>query len=214
MGKFVDITGQKYGRLTAIKKVENNVNGKIQWLFKCDCGKQVLHTSCEVKSGHVKSCGCWKKDHSARKTHGQSNNRIYQTYYSMKRRCYDNNPRYLKYYRDKGITVCDEWLNNPQAFFDWAMMNGYDEHLTLDRIDCDKGYSPDNCRFITQKEQTRNMSKNVFITIDGKRKVLTDWAKEYGILPCLVSYRMLHMGLSGEEAVTRAVKRLPRKSHC
>lgn len=208
MGKLIDITGQKFGKLTAMH-VTGLGSGRPKWLFQCDCGKQVLRSSCDVRSGHVKSCGCWKKDHPGHKTHGQSSNRIYQTYNSMKRRCYDDIPRYLKHYRDKGITVCDEWLNNPQAFFDWALANGYTDKLTLDRKNNDKGYSPDNCRFISQTDQTKNMGKNVLITINGETKILSEWAKIYNILPSLVSYRMLHMGLSGEEAVTRAVAQLP-----
>ena len=113
--------------------------------------------------------------------HGMSNSKIYWRWNGMKNRC--GNPHHKEYaaYGGRGITVCDEWRNSFSAFYKWAMANGYSDDLTIDRIDNNRGYSPDNCRFITRQEQNRNTSRNVMITYNGKTQCLQDWANETGI---------------------------------
>ena len=99
----------------------------------------------------------------------------------MKQRCYNINYTYYKDYGGRGIAVCDEWLNDFQAFYEWSMNNGYKDNLTIDRIDNNKGYSPNNCRWVTRKTQVQNRRNNVYITYDGKTQTLSQWADELGV---------------------------------
>lgn len=122
--------------------------------------------------------------------HHMKGSRLYRIYYTMITRCYNNNDDYhKKYYHDKGIKVCDEWLNDNKAFFKWAMNNGYKDTLTIDRIDNNKGYSPDNCRWITIYEQNKNRSCSLLVTYNGETKSVTEWISE---LDLNVSYRTIH----------------------
>lgn len=107
--------------------------------------------------------------------------RLHRIWSSMKTRCYNKNSRAYQMYGAKGIVICDKWKNDYKEFFHWAMTHGYDDSLTLDRIDNAKGYSPDNCRWVTFADQNRNKKNNVWIEHDGKKMVLSDWAKELGI---------------------------------
>lgn len=115
------------------------------------------------------------------KYNGLSGTRLCAAYRSMIRRCYNENDKSYSDYGARGIIVCDEWLNDFQAFYDWAMENSYRDDLTIDRIDNNKGYSPDNCRWITNREQQRNKRSNVYIFYNGKNMLLTDVAKEIGV---------------------------------
>jgi len=127
-------------------------------------------------------------------THGMSNTKIYKKWRSMKRRCNAKNTesKMYKNYSGRGITVCDEWKNDFMAFYTWAMANGYAEGLELDRKDNDKGYSPDNCRFITHKENERHKRTAKYATINGVTKTGTEWAEEYGLSPHVVNERIKH----------------------
>lgn len=169
MPAFIDITGQKYGRLTAIRLVSKGTRGKKgKWLFRCDCGNEITCSASSVKSGNTKSCGCQKSEsssivgsrtikllHQRQVTHGYTGTRIYRIYKNMKNRCYNPKTPCYPYYGGKGITICSEWLNDPQVFIDWILANGYTDEMTVERRNSDNGYSPDNCELITQAEQAR-----------------------------------------------------------
>jgi len=118
----------------------------------------------------------------------------------MKGRCYTKSNTGYPRYGAKGITVCEEWINNPEAFINWALENGFKKGLSIDRIDGTKGYSPDNCRYVTMAEQMRNINCNVKITINGITKILADWSKETGIHRDTIEGR-IRRGLSPEEAI-------------
>lgn len=113
-------------------------------------------------------------------THGMSGTRLYRCFRDMKNRCNGLKPRDRKNYFERGITYCSEW-ETFESFRDWALSNGYNDNLTLDRIDNDKGYSPDNCRWISRAEQNNNTRQNHFITHNGETHTITQWASILGV---------------------------------
>lgn len=175
MSQFIDLTGQRFGHLTVLYRGENKIypNGAIvvRWVCKCDCGKTIITNANSLRKGKTISCGCARSElftakHVNRK-HGDSfqksgnGKRLYRVWLGMKERC--SNPNHNRYqdYGGRGITVCDEWIHDYMAFRDWAMSHGYDENAprgqcTIDRIDVDGPYAPDNCRFVSMKVQANN----------------------------------------------------------
>lgn len=131
-----------------------------------------------------------------------SNNRIYRIFKAMKTRCYNKNSSWYKYYGAKGVTICDEWLSDSMKFILWALDNGYEENLTIDRINVDGQYSPNNCRWIPRSEQSNNRTLKHLITYNGRTQSIADWAKETG-LPWKVIYcRIARYKWSIEKALT------------
>ena len=158
-----DLVGRKFNRLTVKSFMRTDKHYNTYWLCKCDCGKEVVVTAGSLRSGHSKSCGCYMRERSKELvtlrniTHGKSYTRLYNIWSNMKARCCNpNNPDFKRWYGVRGITICDEWKNDFQAFYDWSMSHGYDDSLSIDRIDNDGNYEPDNCRWTTSKEQAHN----------------------------------------------------------
>lgn len=162
MPPFRDLTGQRFGRLAVIGR-DGTAHGSVTWLCRCDCGKTCVVRAGSLKQGRTNSCGCLHKETAGSNLakHRQSGSRLYLVWKSMKTRCYNPHSNRYKHYGGRGIGICSEWLNDFHAFCDWAMANGYDEtaprgQCTIDRIDNDKGYSPDNCRWVDMETQVNN----------------------------------------------------------
>lgn len=172
-----DITGQTFGRLTAIKYVYSDKSRTAVWQCKCNCGNIVNVKGTELRNGQVNSCGCLQKERArmSNTKHGKSNTKLHPVWRGMKQRCYNKNDKRYKYYGARGIAVCDEWRNDFMAFYTWSMNNGYKEGLTIDRIDINGNYEPDNCRWTTQKQQNKNTRHNKNYTINGETYCLKDW---------------------------------------
>lgn len=155
---FIDLSGRRYGYLTVIERVTDKVyksgRKKPRYLCRCDCGNIVSVVGESLRNGTTKSCGCHRADPLVRYStkHGKRYERLYSIYCDMKKRCYNKRCNGYKYYGGKGITICEEWLENFNSFYKWAIENGYDEELTIDRIDSSGNYEPVNCRWITRSE--------------------------------------------------------------
>lgn len=213
-----DLSGRKFGRLTAIRhdgyKEFPSSKRKVVWLCECECGNTVRVMARALKSGNTKSCGCLaiekKRENGQKNTkHGMCNSRLYSIWHGMKYRCYNPSSHEYKNYGGKGIHICDEWLFDFKCFYEWAVCNGYRDNLTIDRIDFDKDYCPENCRWVGAKEQNNNKSNNRFIYIDGVKKSLAEWAEEHSIAPETVAYRIDKLRMSPTEALTTGVKTHP-----
>ena len=182
MGKIKDRTGIKYGRLTAIKMIEGR--RPIYWLCKCDCGNYDEVRASNLQSGAVKSCGCLNDE--AITKHNQSHSRLYKVFNSLKQRCLNPNNKGYKNYGGRGITVCNEWLDKKNGFinfYNWAIKNGYDENAkfqecTIDRIDVNGNYEPNNCRWVSKEFNCRFKRTTNAITVNGITKSGNQWSKE------------------------------------
>jgi hypothetical protein len=164
---YEDLTGKKFGKLNVLE-FSHKVKKVRYWKCKCDCGNEKVINGFHLKRGKINSCGCLIKEATrkmglANKTHGLKHNILYKLWGSIKSRCNNENTENYKMYGARGIKMCEEWSNDPLAFYNWAMNNGYKKGLQIDRIDNYKGYSPDNCRFVTCKENCNNKRNNAKI---------------------------------------------------
>lgn len=156
MSKKIEIIGHRFGRLLVIAPAESSKNGLGRWVCQCDCGNITSPIAgSALRNGHTKSCGC------LRTRHNSYNTRIYAVWHGMKKRCHYTKDRAFDNYGGRGITVCDEWRNSFEAFYKWAMANGYNPdakrgECTLDRIDVNGNYCPENCRWVDMVVQSNN----------------------------------------------------------
>lgn len=189
MAKFENLIGLKFGKLTVIGRAPNSKQGKARWICRCDCGKIKSNPvlSYDLKSLKISSCGCkyFESNKCRNLIHGLAKTRIYHIWSGMKRRC-KVDPNYAD------INVCKEWENSFDKFYKWAIENGYERNLTLDRIDNSLGYFPDNCRWATYKQQERNRKNNRIVTIKGDSHVLSEWEEITGILAVTIAWRIDH----------------------
>lgn len=201
MAKCIDLTGQRFGRLVVLKRVENTKKGSSRWLCRCDCGETKIHTAGILNSGDVKSCGCYGKEVRKEKhtKHNKSNTKLYRVWASMRERCSSTSCKGFVYYGARGVTVCDDWNNSFQAFYDWATSSGYAEGMSIDRIDVDGNYEPSNCRWVSTNIQANNKKNNVRVEYNGESRTVSEWASILGI-----EYRTLWMRLRRGWSVEKA----------
>lgn len=206
---FVDLMGQTFGRLTVVERAENNKQGKARWRCVCECGGTKTVVGTDLTWGKTRSCGCLQKQTVAKlgkmsSTHNETKTRLYILWGAMKERCYTPSCTAYRTYGAKGIRVCKEWLESYEAFRNWALSHGYTDNLTLDRIDFNGDYCPENCRWVTMKEQQNNKRSNRFIEYQGLSLTTAQWAEKFGMTRgCL--FRRLERGLPIEKALTDPV---------
>lgn len=180
----LDLTNKRFGKLIAVEKVGKDKARNILWRCKCDCGNEVIVTACELNRGHCRSCGCYQKERAseANKIHGKSHTKLHYVWTDMLKRCENPSHHAYKWYGGKGVNVCDEWKEFI-AFEKWALENGYKEGLTIDRIDVNGNYCPENCRWATRKQQSNNLSTCVFFEFMDERLNITQFCEKYKVSP-------------------------------
>lgn len=207
-----DLTGKRFGRLVAVECVGKTTNGNAKWRCECDCGEGKVVASWGLVSGRTKSCGCIKREQNKDvfTTHGDSakRTRLYRIWSGMKTRCYNKNHKesYAKYGK-KGIYVCDEWKESYENFKKWALSHGYKDSLSIDRIDTQGPYSPENCRWATEKQQQNNRSNNRILTFMGEKKTLAQWVEITGFTKSTIEHR-LNRGMSVADALQTPMRKL------
>lgn len=191
---FKNHVGEKIGRLTIIRYVGENAKGTKFYECKCDCGNIKIIRWTSLVTGNTTSCGCYHQEtmENLLTTHGLAfdkdhhRTRLYSIYHGMKTRCYNKNVPHYYRYGGKGVKICDEWLDPKtgfESFYNWAMSNGYRDDLTIDRIDNNGNYCPENCRWATYEEQANNLEKNVYITSGYCTFTMALWAKILKVKP-------------------------------
>jgi len=208
-GKLIDITGKRFGHLTVIGIATKNPTypTRRNWKLLCDCGNYTFAPTKILTVGEKLTCGSCKYHSEAlntRGTHNQSKTKLYRVWYGILERCNNKNIPQFKNYGARGIAVCEEWITSYQAFYLWSKESGYKEGLTIDRIDNNGNYTPENCRWATRKEQSLNKRTNVFLTYLGDSKTISQWKTKLGFKRGVISGR-LKRGWTVERALSTAV---------
>lgn len=187
------LIGEKFGRLTILeifyKQGKYQQNSFVK--CKCDCGNEKVLSLSEIKRGKTSSCGCLRKEISKLskyKTHGMTKSRLYSIWKCMKSRCYRKKHHSYKDYGGRGIIICNEWKNSFENFRDWALVNGYQDNLEIDRKDVNGNYYPENCRFVTDTVQANNKRNTQSLTAFGESKTFYEWTLD---TRCVVSHEIL-----------------------
>lgn len=203
-----NLIGTKFGKLTVIAESERK-NGRKMWECLCDCGGKTITSTYCLNSGRTKSCGCLtgRRNGVSPKIKGTV---IYSRWQAMKKRCYEKNSSSYKNYGARGITVCDEWKNDPIAFYNWAKSNGFSEDLTLDRIDVNGNYCPENCRWTSRKEQNRNKRNNRFVQYSGQRMTIAEFCEITGKNAGSIDWRLNEGNFTEDEAVNKPIRKIKK----
>ncbi|HZK38338.1 MAG TPA: hypothetical protein VFC98_05545 [Clostridia bacterium] len=177
-GKLKDITGIRFGKLIVLERSQSNSkSGNAMWVCRCDCGNITVVIGSKLRTGHTKSCGCLRTNNIAQ---GHSKERIYRIWKGMHQRCYNQKDDKYRWYGAKGILICPEW-HKFIPFRKWALNNGYEKGLTIDRKNPNGNYEPANCRWQTQKQQMNNVSSNKNLLHKGKNYTQSEFAEKFNL---------------------------------
>lgn len=197
MSMLRNLVGQRFGKLTVLRRAKENAkSGNARWVCRCDCGSTSTVIGSQLRRGHTTSCGC---NRLSKRAMGYSHERLYRIWTGMHRRCYNPTHDRHQWYGNKGVTVCDEW-HDFLAFRTWALKNGYEDELTIDRVDSDGNYEPANCRWVDIRTQANNRSNNRLLVYKGKEYTATELAEAHGMSPRTI-YNRLRLGWSVNEIV-------------
>ena len=193
--------GEKYNRLTIIELLPG---AKVR--CRCDCGNEIITRRDQVKEGISRSCGCYHKEVTGaiNRTHGLTHHKLYKTWHNMRSRCKNPNAAKYELYGGRGIMVCGEWDNDFMAFYNWAIASGWKEGLSIDRIDPNGNYCPENCRWADAITQNNHLRPNHNLTYNGKSQSIYAWARELGINKKTLSER-IRRGWTIERALNKGV---------
>lgn len=197
--------GSKWGRWT-VQSVADSPDGRDYWNCQCECGTIRRVQGKSLRRLHSRSCGCLKAEITGnrRRTHGVCRTRLYRIWSNMKTRCTRTQDAHYTRYGGRGINVCPEWTTSFVAFQSWAIRHGYKDDLTIDRHDNSKGYTPENCRWVTNTENIRNQDKTIWLTAFGETKCFSEWVRDSR---CVVTdgglYRRIKRGITVEDALTK-----------
>lgn len=211
MAEFMDLTDRKFNMLTVKERMSNSKQGRARWKCLCDCGNYCIVESSKLLNETTKSCGCYRKlriGNESRK-HGRARTKIYETWCHIKQRCFDkNDPRYDDW-GGRGITICNEWKENFQSFYDYVseLPHFGEKGYSIDRIDNDGNYEPENVRWVTRIVQNNNTRRNHYLTYNGKTQTIAQWARELGVSPYMIYSRINRCHWSLEDALTLPSKR-------
>lgn len=201
-----DLSGKKFGRLSVLKRAEGDYF-RPYYNCICECGSRIIVDGRSLTSGNTMSCGCLHKEQLAERNrkHGERYTRLYTTWLNMKQRCTVHKDRY-KQWEGRGVRVCEEWSDSFIAFKKWAIATGYNDTLTIDRIDVNGNYEPSNCRWITKAEQQFNKTNTRYFEYKGQKKCLAEWAEIFGVNKSTLYNRMYNLHWSIEKALETEVK--------
>lgn len=206
MGKFIDLTGVRFGRLVAKERVRHP-SGLTFWLCRCDCGNESVVRACGLRSGHTKSCGCFNRQvaEERRTKHGLSRTPEYKVWLNIKDRCCNENSQEFHNYGARGICICDRWIHSFENFLEDMGARPSRLH-SIDRIDNDGDYTQSNCRWATPKEQNNNQRRTRFFSFAGETLPRAVWAQRMGMKYQTLQTR-LRLGWSVERALTTEVRK-------
>lgn len=212
---MLNLIGKKFNRLTVLQFVKKDSHHRNYWGCRCDCGRiKIVRQDCLIGKDEKKltlSCGCLHKEQMAKQktTHGlwKNNRNLYAVWRAIKDRCLNSNTKGYCNYGLRGINICNEWVNNFECFYNWAIKNGYKTGLTIDRINVNGNYCPENCRWVDNIVQQNNRRNNHRITYNGETKTLAEWSKEKGLGKEVLSSRLYKYGWSVEKALTTPTKK-------
>lgn len=190
----LDLSGQRFGRLTAIEMVGPDRYKQIVWRCLCDCGNEAFVSASRLYRGVVRSCGCLRRDTTRinKTIHGHRYERLYGIWKRMNNRCHLESDSAYNNYGGRGISVCDDWRNSYDDFRDWSYENGYADDLSIDRIDNSRGYSPENCRWADSFTQANNTRRSRYITYGGITHSISEWSRLLDVHKATLRYRVDH----------------------
>jgi hypothetical protein len=205
--KLIDLSGQRFGRWTVLHRCDApEESNRVYWLCKCDCGNTKAVMGSALRSGKTKSCGCLSREKLIERNttqhaiHRMTGIKLYKTWTGIKNRCYNQKSAHYQNYGKRGISMCEEWRNSFVEFNKWCRDNGYRVGLSIDRINNDGDYEPDNCRWVTQDVQANNRRSVVYIEYDNTTMSMSEWARLKGMSLQVLRYR-LNAGWPTEKAL-------------